>query len=236
MRPLEVAVSLRRLPARVRTLAVVLPLAAVTLGLTGCEQEPSAADKAGPEPSVVAPGKPGEAAETLSAEEAKKAVGDDSPNSADFRYVRMMIEHHTQALEMTDLAEKHADATATKRLAERIAASQGPEIKALQGWLDLNEKKEKGQDDASGHGSGHAPGHDHGSMPGMATEQQLEQLSKARGKAFDALFLKLMITHHQGAVTMATELLSEGNNVRVGEMANDVVAQQTAEIGRMRDL
>ena len=43
-----------------------------------------------------------------------------------------------------------------------------------------------------------------------------------------------MITHHQGAVTMATEALSQGNNVLVEEMANDVIAQQTAEMSRMR--
>ncbi|MFE6852269.1 DUF305 domain-containing protein, partial [Streptomyces sp. NPDC057674] len=79
-------------------------------------------------------------------------------------------------------------------------------------------------------------GHDHHSMPGMASEAQLEQLRNAKGKAFDALFLKLMITHHEGAVTMAAEVLSEGNNVLVEEMANDVIAQQSAEIGRMRSL
>lgn len=50
------------------------------------------------------------------------------------------------------------------------------------------------------------------------------------------MFLELMITHHQGAVTMATEALADGNNVLVEEMANDVVAQQTVEIDRMRGL
>lgn len=73
-------------------------------------------------------------------------------------------------------------------------------------------------------------------MPGMATAGQLEKLRAAKGTAFDQLFLKLMITHHQGAITMATDVLSEGNNVQVEEMAGDVVAQQTTEISRMRAL
>lgn len=73
-------------------------------------------------------------------------------------------------------------------------------------------------------------------MPGMATDERLDALRAARGPAFDTLFLKLMITHHDGAVTMATEVLSEGNDTLVEEMANDVVAQQTAEIHRMREL
>ena len=45
-----------------------------------------------------------------------------------------------------------------------------------------------------------------------------------------------MITHHQGAITMATDVLSEGNNILVEEMANDVIAQQTSEINRMRSM
>ena len=73
-------------------------------------------------------------------------------------------------------------------------------------------------------------------MPGMATEAQLAELRAAKGAAFDELFLKLMVTHHEGAVTMAAEVLAQGNNVLVEEMANDVIAQQTAEINRMRSL
>jgi uncharacterized protein (DUF305 family) len=45
-----------------------------------------------------------------------------------------------------------------------------------------------------------------------------------------------MITHHEGAVTMAAEVLGQGNNVLVEEMANDVIAQQTSEINRMRSM
>jgi uncharacterized protein (DUF305 family) len=73
-------------------------------------------------------------------------------------------------------------------------------------------------------------------MPGMATDEQLAALRKADGAAFDRLFLTLMITHHQGAVTMATEVLSGGRNVQVEEWANEVIAQQTSEIRRMRAL
>ncbi|WP_346771595.1 DUF305 domain-containing protein [Actinacidiphila oryziradicis] len=50
------------------------------------------------------------------------------------------------------------------------------------------------------------------------------------------MFLKLMITHQQGAVTMATDVLSAGNDIQVGEWATEVTAQQTSEIARMRGL
>nr|WP_202121717.1 DUF305 domain-containing protein [Streptomyces sp. BA2] len=181
--------------------------------------------KTAPGPSVIAPGKPGESAATMSAEDAaKKRTDDNTPNSADFTYTQMMITHHGQALKMTELAPKRADSAKVKRLADRISAAQRPEIGAMKGWL-----KNHG-------GAKKQPAHDHGTMPGMATEGQLKQLRAAKGKTFDELFLKLMITHHNGAVTMATDVLSDGNNIQVEEMANDVIAQQTTEISRMREM
>ncbi|MFF3244159.1 DUF305 domain-containing protein [Streptomyces sp. NPDC002870] len=216
----------RRRAACVRRSVALAAVTAAVLALGACESDSGTPAKAKGDagPSVVAPGKPGEPARTLSAEEAAKATPDDSPNAADFSYAHMMIAHHGQALQMTALAPDRAGSTQVKRLAERIAASQKPEIGAMQGWLKTN--------------GGEKGGHDHGqaAMPGMATTAQLAQLRGAKGKAFDELFLKLMITHHQGAVTMATDALSKGNNILVEEMASDVIAQQTSEINRMRAL
>ena len=216
----------RRVP-RLSAVAAGLTAWAV-LGLVGCDSgSDDSGSAASSGPSVIAPGEPGEANRTLSAAEAERQrVEDDSPNSADVSYARMMIQHHAQALEMTELAPDRAESSKIVKLAERIAAAQQPEIKAMQGWLKSHDKAER--DD--GHG------HDHATMPGMATQAQLKQLRAADGKAFDQLFLTLMITHHQGAITMSTELKGQGNNIRMEEMADDVVAQQTSEIGRMRDL
>ncbi|NBE55297.1 DUF305 domain-containing protein [Streptomyces boluensis] len=225
---------IRRRPQRVRALTAVATAVVIGLVLTGCDAssaDDKAADGSGENgPSVIAPGKPGEEAERISPEEAAEMADDDTPNSADFSYADMMIEHHAQALVMTELAPERAQSTPVKRLAERIAAAQGPEIDAMKGWLK-NHDADKRPSEGGGHDHhGDAP------MPGMATEAQLKTLKAADGKAFDQLFLKLMITHHGGAVTMATDLLSEGNNVQIEEMANDTVAQQTSEIGRMREM
>ncbi|MGR8011953.1 DUF305 domain-containing protein [Streptomyces hypolithicus] len=218
---------IRRNPARARGTVLVTATAVIAvLGLGGCRSggDEGSEPKAAAGPSVVAPGKPGEPAKTLSADEAKRALPDNSPNGADFSYTQMMIEHHGQALVMTELAPKRARSTQVKRLAERIAAAQRPEIGAMRGWLDNNG------------GDKHKGEHRHGPMAGMATQKQLAQLREAKGKVFDQLFLQLMITHHEGAVEMGAEVLSQGNNVQVEEMATDVLAQQTAEIGRMRDM
>ncbi|MFC8596418.1 DUF305 domain-containing protein [Streptomyces atroolivaceus] len=214
-----------RRTAHLRAAALATTLVAAVLALGGCDGGDDGA-KAGADkgPSVVAPGRPGEPARTLSAEEAAKAARNDTPNSADHRYVRMMIEHHEQALVLTALVPGRAASTSVERVSNRISAAQKPEIGAMQGWLKNNGGDEREET------------HDHSAMPGMATDKQIQELRASKGKAFDRLFLELMITHHQGAVTMATEALADGNNVLVEEMANDVVAQQTVEIDRMRGL
>ncbi|WP_312870124.1 DUF305 domain-containing protein [Streptomyces himalayensis] len=217
----------RMSPLRAAVVAISLTVAVMALG--GCDSDDGSANGAGKPsagPSVIAPGKPGEAAETLSAADAAKRRSDDSPNSADFAYVQMMIVHHSQALEMTALVPTRAGSSQVERLADRISAAQLPEINAMKGWLKTHDGSEQPQEQE----------HDHAAMPGMATEAQLKELRAAKGKAFDELFLKLMITHHDGAITMATDVLAQGNNIQVEEMANDVIAQQTSEINRMREL
>ncbi|MFV0137463.1 DUF305 domain-containing protein [Streptomyces sp. HMX87] len=216
-------------PASRASLATASLVVLAVLGLGACdsggagEETRSASDG----PSVIAPGKPGEDNRTLSAEDAaQQRADDDSPNSADVEYARMMIRHHEQALVMTGLVPERAESGRVEKLAERIAAAQGPEITAMRGWLTSHGRTERETDG----------GHDHTTMPGMATEAQLKKLRAAEGKEFDQLFLTLMITHHEGAITMAADVKAQGNNVQIEEMADDVVAQQTSEITRMREM
>ncbi|MEU8461469.1 DUF305 domain-containing protein [Streptomyces sp. NPDC029003] len=199
--------------------------AGLLLSLTGCQDGGGGAGAraTGDGAVVVAPGRPGEQARTLSPGQAAKERPDDTPNAADHAYVRHMTEHHRQALTMSALAPGRASSDAVTRLAERIAAAQGPEIAAMDKWVALHPSPGPG-----------ATAHDHAAMPGMATEQQLAELTAARGADFDRLFLKLMTAHHEGALKMAAEALAGGNNVAVEELATEVVATQTAEIHRMR--
>ncbi|AMW08939.1 DUF305 domain-containing protein [Streptomyces qaidamensis] len=209
-----------------RASAVTTGLVALAvLAVGGCDSGPDRKPAAADGPAVIAPGEPGEANRTLSAEEAADQRSEnDSPNSADVSYVRMMIEHHAQALVMTELTPRRAESKGVKAIAERIAAGQKPEIEAMKGWLKSYGKPLK------------AERHEHATMPGMATQAQLKKLRAADGKAFDRLFLTLMTTHHQGAITMATDVKGQGNNIRVEEMADEVIAQQTSEITRMRNM
>ncbi|WP_406835370.1 DUF305 domain-containing protein [Streptomyces sp. AHU1] len=207
--------------------SLAVAAALLVLALAGCDADTDDGSATGGGPSVIVPGAPGEGNRTLSASEAAaRRADDDTPNAADVSYARMMIQHHTQALEMTGLVPGRARSGDLKRLALRISAAQGPEIEVMRGWLKTHGEKEAGD----------AGDHRHTEMPGMATEAQLKELRAARGADFDALFLTLMIAHHEGAITMATDVKAQGNNLLIEEMADDVVAQQTSEITRMRGM
>lgn len=45
-----------------------------------------------------------------------------------------------------------------------------------------------------------------------------------------------MIAHHQGAVTMAQSVLTDGQNPDVAALAQQIIDGQTAEITTMQDI
>lgn len=73
-------------------------------------------------------------------------------------------------------------------------------------------------------------------MPGMATQAQLDQLTKLRGKDAEVMFLQLMITHHQAGVAMARDGEAHAQVQQVRDLANTMVVGQSAEIDLMRTM
>lgn len=145
-------------------------------------------------------------------------------NDADVKFATMMIPHHEQAIEMSDLLlAKHDAAPPVLALAQKIKDAQGPEIEQLQAWLDA-----WGADPGSHHGS-----HD---MEGMMTEEDMAALEAASGPEASTLFLKQMIQHHDGAVAMAQAHLKTGANPNALTLAQTIIDAQTTEIRTMREL
>jgi uncharacterized protein (DUF305 family) len=74
-------------------------------------------------------------------------------------------------------------------------------------------------------------------MPGMLTDEQMQELDAARGADFDRLFLKYMIQHHTGALTMVQQLFQSpgaAQDDKVFKFASDVSADQSTEVARMQ--
>ncbi|WP_262001095.1 DUF305 domain-containing protein [Microbacterium sp. Mcb102] len=145
---------------------------------------------------------------------------------ADVMFASMMIVHHEQAIEMSDivLAASGIDPAVTE-LAERIKAAQGPEIEQLEGWLA---EWDVSSDDRDASGMGHGDG--------MMSEDDLTALREAEGTAASRLFLEQMIMHHEGAVEMAQAQVDEGSDPEAVELAQTIIDAQTDEIQEMKDL
>lgn len=148
---------------------------------------------------------------------------------ADVRFFTMMIAHHAQAIVMSEMAPSHGASQSVRTLAARIINAQRDEIAVMQLWLQ--DRRQPVPDPARP--DEHAA---HG-MPGMLSAAQLAALDAARGAAFDRLFLRSMITHHEGAVTMVKELFATdgaGQNPTVFKLASDINIDQRTEIARMQ--
>lgn len=72
-------------------------------------------------------------------------------------------------------------------------------------------------------------------MPGMATQAQLNELQQARGRGAEALFMTLMIRHHQTGIAMADFAASHAHTAYVRGIAASFATQQRGEINEMRD-
>jgi uncharacterized protein (DUF305 family) len=172
---------------------------------------------------VIVPGRPGESASVISSDKLPVLEGG-GYNVFDVSFIRMMIPHHTQAVQMAALAPSRARNPQLLAIAERIKAAQVPELARLRGWLQNRKLPET---------DGTHP--THGTMRGMQSAEAMRALAAATGDSFDRLFVTMMIDHHQGAIDMAIDVLKVGLNGEVGEIANGIAGEQTAEIRRIRD-
>ncbi|MEV7230036.1 DUF305 domain-containing protein [Polymorphospora sp. NPDC051019] len=153
-------------------------------------------------------------------------------NDADVTFAQAMVPHHRQAVEMSVLAETRADNTDVKALAKRIRDNQQAEIDTMTGWLAAWGRPAPMP--GAGHGTA-LPGTDH-PMPGMLSDADMQKLADARGTEFDQQYLTMMITHHQGAITMARQEIATGANADAKALAQRIVTEQQAEITAMRDI
>ena len=139
-------------------------------------------------------------------------------SGADIDFAEMMIPHHEQAIVMSDLALTNSSSKEILTLAQEIKAAQSPEIELMKSWSGVN---------ASTH-MGHM-------MDGMLSDSQIQQLQDSEGATFDRLFLEGMIAHHEGAITMAQDVIGSGNK-EVAALAAAIIEAQEKEIALMKDL
>jgi uncharacterized protein (DUF305 family) len=143
-----------------------------------------------------------------------QAAGDLS--SDDVMFLQMMIPHHQQAIDISDLALTKGEDAELLALAKNIRDEQAAEIVKMKAWLDA-----AGADLEMDHGASH-------SMSGMLSDSELAALDKASGKNFDVLWLKAMTGHHTGAIDM-TAMIENAKNAEIKSFGEGIVASQSGQ-------
>jgi uncharacterized protein (DUF305 family) len=175
-------------------------------------------------------------AAALSIQGIKEPVDQRPPGerSVDVGFARDMGIHHAQAVVLADLVRDRTDDEAVRLLAGDIAHTQQAQIGEMRGWLDAWGRPPttvRPQMEWMGHGV--AAGQ---RMPGMASDAEIAQLTAAKGKAAEVLFLQLMIRHHQGGRHMAELAASSAAEPFVRALARGMLESQAAEVEYMQDL
>ncbi|MGI9067971.1 MAG: DUF305 domain-containing protein [Pyrinomonadaceae bacterium] len=152
----------------------------------------------------------------------------------DQHFIDMMFMHHRQGTAMARLAERKGSTAALRAFAKKTADDQEKEL------LELRKHRD--------HWYAGAPEMDHSQMmaqmPGMSghgnmkmdMQGDLAKLQAATGKAFDRLFLDMMIHHHQMAIDMAKEATTKAEHPEIKERARLGIIKQQREIAEMNKL
>jgi len=136
----------------------------------------------------------------------------------DIAFAEMMIPHHEQAIEMSEIALLNTTNPEVLQVAQEIKDAQSPEIELMMSWAGVK---------VSTH-AGHM-------MDGMLSEGELNDLRESKGQEFDRLFLQGMIKHHEGAIVMAQEVATSMNK-DVADLSASIINAQQLEIAAMREL
>ena len=148
-------------------------------------------------------------------------AGAGAANGVDRAFVQEMIPHHESAVAMAEIAAERAESSFVRELAADIAATQAKEIAVLR--AEDRELAEAGVEP----GDLGVPSHE------MGMDDDPDELRTA--DPFDEAFVRMMIPHHEGAVTMARALLERGGDPELRSLAEAIVEAQEAEIEAMHE-
>jgi uncharacterized protein (DUF305 family) len=159
---------------------------------------------------------------------------DDPPaaDSVDVGFLQDMSTHHDQGIGVARLAAAYGEDPTVRSYAREIIAAQSYELGLMSQMLaDWGDSRDERSDEAMGWMGMPVPVDQ---MPGLLTDEQLEQVEAARGTELDALFLDRMAEHHRGGLHMAAEAAQNADDEALRELAARMEHAQAGEINEYR--
>lgn len=157
-----------------------------------------------------------------------RAPGDDSVEAG---FARDMSVHHAQAVRMSILEYANGENDTVRRLAYDMATSQEYQMGVMETWLQhWHLAPTTDRDPMSWVPKYKTMMQADGRMPGMASNDEMTRLEKAKGRDADILFCQLMIRHHLGGIHMINTVLAESDVDEVRALATSMKNGQQAEV------
>ena len=157
---------------------------------------------------------------------------DDEPptpmNAVDIGFLQDMLDHHDQALLISDLyLDDNADGDAAP-YAREVIMFQERDIGWMEDWL-AEEGYSRGEADRVAMVWMDEPT-PVAEMRGMQTPERLQELADASGTEADQLFFEIMTDHHLGGVHMADHAAANGAREEITDFAESVSRNQRIEV------
>jgi uncharacterized protein (DUF305 family) len=150
--------------------------------------------------------------------------------AVDMRFIDAMVPHHQGAVVMAKEALQKSKRPEIQKLAKSIIQAQDKEITQMKQWRKAWYPKDSDTPMAWSTDMGHMMAMSSSQKQGMMMSQDLG----AADAGFDLRFIDAMIPHHEGAVTMAKEVLGKSKRPEVKKLAQDIIASQQVEIKQMQ--
>lgn len=212
-----------------RTLVLSTLAVASTLALAACGEATDATTDATTSATSTTTTTPETTETTTATTEADGEISADH-NDADIMFVQMMIPHHQQAVEMSEmLLAKEGIPAQVVEFAQGVIDAQGPEINRMNAMLEAWDQQPVTDSGGMDHGK-------MGGMSGMMSQEDMTALEEAQGTEAARLYLEQMTTHHEGAVDMARDEVADGQNPHAITLAEQVISDQEAEIAQMQQM
>ena len=149
-------------------------------------------------------------------------------DSVDVGFLRDMIHHHEQAIQLGVLGNANAGDEHVAHFALEAIITQQYEIGYMEALLD-DWGHDKGDPDRDSMVWMNMPTPIE-YMPGMAPQAELDRFRDLSGRDADEAFLRLMTEHHRGGIHMANYARDHAADERVAELAGRMSRNQSAEI------
>lgn len=141
----------------------------------------------------------------------------------DLQFIDMMSRHHSEAIGMAKMAAGKVQNAGLRQLVKTIPVDQQKEIDQMKSWRDQWYPG--------------APMAENPSMPGMSSGMNMDMSqmqSMKNGRDFDAMFIDMMVPHHESAVAMSQDALGKAQHPEIKTLAQQIIDEQTKEIDQMK--